>query len=247
MNEYREAIKIIKETAINPNQSDTVKQSIMEVIARILKACILVIDYTQNEVVYSADFLLADNKENPTEIQFNTLLPYKSLISKDDVGTLTDAEVLYKQIISNHSLEDKLQHLYTADYGISLNNQDMTLTQRFSPISYTDKGKLHLAVFFITQSIHKSCIQKDLLNNPFYYSYNFDLKEFLPFKKNMVLTQTDKQILLKTSEGMTNKQIADELNLSVNTIKTHKSRIFAKLNVRSIAEALTKANKEELY
>lgn len=52
MNEYREAIKIIKETAINPNQSDTVKQSIMEVIARILKACILVIDYTQNEVVY---------------------------------------------------------------------------------------------------------------------------------------------------------------------------------------------------
>lgn len=63
----------------------------------------------------------------------------------------------------------------------------------------------------------------------------------------MVLTQTDKQILLKTSEGMTNKQIVEEMNLSVNTIKTHKSRIFAKLNVRSIAEALTKANKEELY
>lgn len=244
---YREAIKIIKETAINPNQSDTVKQSIMEVIARILKACILVIDYTQNEVVYSADFLLADNKEIPTEIQFNTLLPYKSLISKDDVGTLTDAEVLYKQIISNHPLEDKLQHVYLVDYCVVWNNQIRTLTQRFSPIGYTDEGKLHLGVFFITQSIHKSCIQIDLLNNPFYYSYNFELKEFFQVKTDMVLTQTDKQILLKTSEGMTNKQIAEEMNLSVNTIKTHKSRFFAKLNVRSIAEALTKANMEELY
>jgi DNA-binding NarL/FixJ family response regulator len=41
--------------------------------------------------------------------------------------------------------------------------------------------------------------------------------------------------------GASNKAIAARLNLSENTIKTHLSRIFAKLDVQSRAEAVAAA------
>ena len=37
---------------------------------------------------------------------------------------------------------------------------------------------------------------------------------------------------------MSNEEIAADLFISVNTVKSHKLRIFKKLNVNSIAEAL---------
>ena len=38
---------------------------------------------------------------------------------------------------------------------------------------------------------------------------------------------------------MTNEEIATNLNLSIPTIKTHRMRIFKKLSVKTMAEALT--------
>lgn len=43
----------------------------------------------------------------------------------------------------------------------------------------------------------------------------------------------------RIKKGMTNEEIASNLNLSVPTIKTHRMRIFKKLSVKTIAEALT--------
>lgn len=38
---------------------------------------------------------------------------------------------------------------------------------------------------------------------------------------------------------MTNEEIAQNLYISVNTVKTHRMRIFRKLHVETITEALT--------
>ena len=42
------------------------------------------------------------------------------------------------------------------------------------------------------------------------------------------------------SEGRTTKQIAEEMNVSVKTVETHRRKIMKKLKVHSVAE-LTKA------
>ncbi|MBK9985071.1 MAG: response regulator transcription factor [Saprospiraceae bacterium] len=41
-------------------------------------------------------------------------------------------------------------------------------------------------------------------------------------------------------EGRTNQQMSEELFLSINTIKTHLSRLFAKLSVNSRTEAIAR-------
>lgn len=54
------------------------------------------------------------------------------------------------------------------------------------------------------------------------------------------LSRRELQVLTLIAEGNTNKQIADELGISVRTVETHRERLMRKLNVQGTA-ALTKA------
>jgi DNA-binding NarL/FixJ family response regulator len=54
------------------------------------------------------------------------------------------------------------------------------------------------------------------------------------------LTEKEKQILSLVSQGYLNKEIAHELNNSINTIKQHIRHIYEKLHVQNKAEAINK-------
>lgn len=54
------------------------------------------------------------------------------------------------------------------------------------------------------------------------------------------LSNRELDVLKLIFEGRTNQQMSEELFLSINTIKTHLSRLFAKLNVNSRTEAIAK-------
>lgn len=56
-----------------------------------------------------------------------------------------------------------------------------------------------------------------------------------------VLTCRERAVLMCLVEGRGKAEIADELGLSVNTVRTHTNKIFAKLGVHSRLEAVTVA------
>jgi len=60
------------------------------------------------------------------------------------------------------------------------------------------------------------------------------------------LTAREIEVLRLLCEGRNNKEIAEVLVLSVNTVKTHVKRIMAKLNVSDRTQAAIKALKEDL-
>ena len=55
-----------------------------------------------------------------------------------------------------------------------------------------------------------------------------------------LLTPRELEILAQVGEGLSNKAIARRLNISAHTVKYHLEAIFAKLGVRSRAEAVTR-------
>ena len=52
------------------------------------------------------------------------------------------------------------------------------------------------------------------------------------------LTERERQVLQLTAQGLPNKQIANELEISENTVKFHLSSLYAKLGVTSRTEAV---------
>lgn len=55
-------------------------------------------------------------------------------------------------------------------------------------------------------------------------------------KAYSTLTQREKEIVDLIIKGVLNKHIAEKLNISLNTVKTHRSSIFAKLGVKTAIE-----------
>jgi len=55
---------------------------------------------------------------------------------------------------------------------------------------------------------------------------------------NKSLKEQELQILILISHNYTNQQIADEINLSIHTVKAHNTNIYRKLNAKNRTEAV---------
>ena len=64
--------------------------------------------------------------------------------------------------------------------------------------------------------------------------------------KRLELTSREFEILQLIAKGHSNSKIADQLFLSLSTIKTHVSNLFSKMNVSSRYHATTKAKELEI-
>ncbi|MFZ6050474.1 helix-turn-helix transcriptional regulator [Halocola ammonii] len=60
------------------------------------------------------------------------------------------------------------------------------------------------------------------------------------------LTSRESEVLKLLSSGMTNKEIAEALFVSQNTVKTHLSNIYTKLDVQRRTQAVQKVRQLEL-
>lgn len=73
---------------------------------------------------------------------------------------------------------------------------------------------------------------------------NFVINEYEIKERN--ISKRELEVLELMSEGLSNQEIADRLFVSLNTIKTHSSNLFSKLEVKSRTQALEKAKKLEI-
>ena len=70
--------------------------------------------------------------------------------------------------------------------------------------------------------------------------------EFTPDEKilaNLGISKREWEVLELMSQGLSNQEIADQLYLSVNTVKTHSSNLFQKLDVKRRTQATDKGKK----
>ncbi|MBF8436073.1 response regulator transcription factor [Halanaerobiaceae bacterium Z-7014] len=65
----------------------------------------------------------------------------------------------------------------------------------------------------------------------------------LDYKNPEILSEREIEILKKISEGKTNKEIAENLFITLNTVKWHTSNIYSKLSVKNRTEAVKEAKK----
>ena len=60
------------------------------------------------------------------------------------------------------------------------------------------------------------------------------------------ITDREYEILVKISEGLSNKEIGDRLFISESTVKTHVSNLYSKLDAKRRTQAIQKAKQFEI-
>lgn len=58
------------------------------------------------------------------------------------------------------------------------------------------------------------------------------INEFMPDADKLEISQRERDIIRLIARGMSDKEIADELSISINTVKSHKQNLFKKADVK---------------
>lgn len=64
--------------------------------------------------------------------------------------------------------------------------------------------------------------------------------------KSLGISKRENEVLMLMAKGLSNQEIADRLFVSLNTVKTHTSSLFVKLDVKRRTQAIQKAKELHL-
>lgn len=210
----------------------------VDAAARISGLSTIVVDFDKHELVYRSNQLVYIDESTNKDLKRECANPYWTLITDDTLEKLL--------LIRNHYLlpgkelsdTEYSNHICTIDYPIILRNHELFITQKFTPLTMRNDGITRLGMFTINYSNKKEMESSIIAPSGKRFRFNFDNGHFEEYDLGITLSIVEKTILHRARMGMTNEEIAKNLFISINTVKTHRMRIFKKLQVDTINEAL---------
>ena len=56
-----------------------------------------------------------------------------------------------------------------------------------------------------------------------------------PYDESHDLSERERDVLVRVAKGLSNKEIADDLNISIHTVMSHRKNIVHKTGIKSVA------------
>ncbi len=121
--------------------------------------------------------------------------------------------------------------------------QMLDVNFEFLSVSYLLSELVLLGVYWMVQDLEKTIIQKRIAMGESVTSDEKITILLARLPKGESLTQREKEILVALLENKKRREIAEELNISENTVKTHTAHIYDKLSISGKEElnAITSA------
>jgi DNA-binding CsgD family transcriptional regulator len=154
------------------------------------------------------------------------------LIHPDDVRQLVNCYSFLKTFQPMDQLIHRINFYYRVVTG---NGQYNHIRQENITMQNGENSSVHIMVFTdITEKEKFYHVKMEInkkIGNKFLKVYTYN-----PKQQESAITPRQTDIARLITKGFTNQEIADQLNVSVFTIKNHKQQLFKKVNVRNSVE-----------
>lgn len=142
-------------------------------------------------------------------------------------------------------LPDGEKKQYCISYDFHLINKDkkpFLINHKLTPLFLTSEGKLWKSICIVSISHNQQAGNVLISRQGTDDLWQLDLAKG-SWRKNLKpkLTKRETEILRLYAQGLTINQISERIFVSPDTVKYHRRRIFERLNVDSIVEALSYA------
>ncbi|MDQ7948185.1 MAG: response regulator transcription factor [Pedobacter sp.] len=147
---------------------------------------------------------------------------------------------LYQQtILYGLSLAALALLLRWLEFRLLILNHSFEIYAGIIAVIFTLLG-IWLALKLSRPKIETKIIERPLIVNSTAFIFN------KTFAQQLGLSKREIEVLQLMAKGLSNQEIADQLFVSLNTIKTHSSRLFEKLEVKRRTQAIEMAKKHAL-
>lgn len=216
--------------------------------ARTTYKSIYIIDYQKKGFEYVSDnplFLCGHTAEEVQEMGYAFYFKY---VIEGDLNLLLKINEAGFEFYERIPTEDRKN--YTISYDYHLKNQEgktILINQKLTPMFLTNEGKIWKALCIISLSAEQQAGNITIYKKGDNKLFKYDLEgSFWRTSERIKLTNREKEILLFSTRGYTISEIAEAIFVSPDTVKFHRRKLFDKLDVTNISEAIAYATNNKL-
>ncbi|AYD49065.1 response regulator transcription factor [Arachidicoccus soli] len=215
----------------------------IELASHLTYQSVYIIDYYRRGFIYVSDnplLLCGNTPEVVMKMGYNFYLKY---VPEEDLELLLEINQAGFAFYSNIKMEDRKKYSISYNFHIvQPNSHPLLINHKLAPLVLDKSGNIWLALCYVSTSSDNKSGNILIRKHKSEKVYQYDLKEKLwKLRSDLKLTAIEKEILILSCQGLTMSEIANQLFLTVNTIKFHRKKIFQILNVRNITEAISYA------
>ena len=195
----------------------------------------------------------------------NLLIAEDQSMLRDAMATLLSMQDSVESVLQAKNGKEAIDLISTSNIDVAILDVEMPEATGLEVLEYIRNNNIHCKVVIVTTFKRMGYFERAIKNNVDAYvlkdrsidelmktinnvlaghkEYSPELMENI-FNSHNPLTNQEKIILLKIKEGLSNKEIANELFLSEGTIRNYISNILTKLNCKNRTEAVKKSTEE---
>lgn len=209
--------------------------------------CIYIIDYFRQGFLYVSNNiarLCGSEAEKIKDFGYRFYIDY---VPHEDLKMLVEINNQGFKLFNTIPVEERTEYNISYNFHIKNGNRKRLVNHKLTPLVLSKDGRIWLAMCTISLAAGNE-LGNVIMKKPgsgLFYQYSFD-KHKWEEKKEIILTDNEREVLSLSTQGYTMSDIADKICKSVDTVKACKRSIFRKLNVKNIAEALAYAQNHQL-
>lgn len=207
--------------------------------ARCTNQCVYIIDYFRREFVYVSEnlaLLCGLSVEKIMDFGYHLYLEH---VPEKEVGMLLEINMKGFELFSSFPPHERLDYSIQYDFHLINKRKPYLVHHTLTPLALTQDGQIWLALCTVSMSSRNMpghiVMKKE--NSKEYHEYDLTRHQWI-LKEEKSLSEMERDVLWLSTQGYTMNDIADKLCKSVDTIKSCKRSLFARLGVKNIAEAL---------
>ncbi|WP_299158977.1 LuxR C-terminal-related transcriptional regulator [uncultured Tenacibaculum sp.] len=216
--------------------------------ARVTYKSIYIIDYEKKGFEYVSENPLFLCGHTAEEVQQMGYAFYFKHVIKEDLDLLLKINTVGFDFYDKLPIEDRLD--YTISYDFHIKNKEsktILINQKLTPMFLTKSGKIWKAICIISLSSEEKSGNIKIYREEDNIIHFYNLEgNYWKSKSKIVLSTREKEILRYSTRGFTISEISEVIYVSPDTVKFHRKKLFEKLEVSNITEAISYAINNKL-
>lgn len=242
----KNAVGGITEDHYNTNEVDSLI-NMADTISRITYQSLYIIDYHKKNFLHVSNNPMFLNGVSADEVKEMGYMFYLNHVPEEDVEMLLEINRAGFEFYDNVPVEERLDYVISYDFHLKLGRKKNLINHKLTPALLDGNGRIWFALCAVSLSTRTKPghVKMSKINQPFYWEYSFESRRWSE-RSEIVLSEREKDVLTMSARGYTMNEIGDELCMSIDTVKFHKKKLFEKLQVKNITEALYFATSHKL-
>ncbi|UOU97233.1 LuxR C-terminal-related transcriptional regulator [Chryseobacterium daecheongense] len=241
-----------KNTVENVSENELYKSgdylNVIKAFSRITYKSIYVIDYQKKTFEYVSENPLFLCNHTPQEVETMGYAFYFRHVTKDDLELLFKINEIGFDFYEKLPVEERM--LYTISYDFHIVNESknaVLINHKLTPLFLSPDGKMWKAMCIVSLSHNYTSGNISIFKQGADDLWKYNIQEEKWVKEEKIkLSERESEILRLYAQGLTINEIASKIFVTADTVKFHRRKLFDKLGVNNITEALSYATNYKL-